>query len=524
MDAANRAGETNRRRTPGLRKSAFADTASTAHFGVYLDSSTGTVTWTPGGGRMVYVRNGARSPTLARVHQLLDTVDVLNGADARSSFAEIRARLAAPLIVALVGRSSSGKSTLLNALVRNRVAATDETECTRVVTLYQDGQPPRVEVFGLDGATSEEPGVRPKSYGRPADEIDYALAYFRCDRLRQDYRVIDTPGLSTNTAQSERATRRALLGPTNMPKADVVLFVTKEVDLLAQEKEFLGDIGATRRNTLFVASCADRAGGNVFDRDPFAIAREIADKMATRHAGLAMDVVPVSGKLAEAGEFGIERSDARSIAGLPPIKDALDWELMSSDPSTSELTRLQELVGQYGVVHGREHAAQGPVYFSDWLSQRSGIDALHHAIKTCFLRTADVLKARTALSNIRTIAQRSGETGWRESVLRALDDAWNDDALHPIRELAAVERLTKWDPQHPLIEEFDEVGGIIPDGTRFGLDADASARDVRRVIEQRIARCQERQLNSPPPAEASALPVLRYSYQLLLPNVEAKSR
>ena len=355
------------------------------HFGVYLDSSTGTVTWTPGGDRMVYVRNDARSPTLARVHQLLDTVDELSGADARSPFAETRARLAVPLIVALVGRSSSGKSTLLNALVRNRVAATDETECTRVVTLYQDGQPPRVEVFGLDGGKSEEPGVPPKTYGRSADEIDYALAYFQCDRLREDYRVIDTPGLSTNTAQSERATRRALLGPTKMPKPDVVLFVTKEVELLAQEKDFLGDIGATRRNTLFVASCADRAGGNVFERDPFAVAREIADKMADRHAGLAMDVVPVSGKLAEAGEFGIERRDARIIAGLQPINDALDWELLSSDQSTGELARLQELVGQYGIVHGREHAAQGPVYFSDWLSQRSGIDALHHAIKTCFL-------------------------------------------------------------------------------------------------------------------------------------------
>ena len=165
-----------------------------------------------------------------------------------------------------------------------------------------------------------------------------------------------------------------------------------------------------------------------------------------------------------------------------------------------------------------------PCTSPDWLSQRSGIDALHHAIKTCFLRTADVLKARTALEDIRTIAQRSGETVWRTAVLKAVGHAWNDDALHPIRELAAVERLTKWDPQRTLIAEFDQVGGIIADGTRFGLDAEASARDVRRVIEQRIAECQERQLSSPPPAEAFALPVLRYSYQLLLPNVEPRCR
>jgi hypothetical protein len=375
---------------------------------------------------MTDVHNGARSRTLARIHRLLDDVEHLTGAGARGPFAQTRARLIAPLIVALVGGSSSGKSTLLNALVRNRVAATDETECTRVVTLYQDGQPPRVEVFGLDGAKSEVPGVPPDTYGRPADEIDYALAYFQCDRLREDYCVIDTPGLSTNTPQSERATRRALLGPTKMPKPDVVLFLTKEVELLGQEKAFLGDIGATRRNTLFVASCADRAGGNLFDRDPFTVARGIADKMAARHAGLAMDVIPVSGKLAEAGEFGIERSDARSIASLPLINDVVDWTQLVKDDSTgnaAELARLQQLVGQYGIVHGREHAANGPVYFSDWLRQRSGIDAIHDAIKACFLRSADVLKAKTALDDVDAIAHHSGHTAWRPAVLKAIDEA-----------------------------------------------------------------------------------------------------
>jgi hypothetical protein len=417
--------------------------------------------------------------------------------------------------VALVGSSSSGKSTLLNALVRKQVAATDQTECTRIVTQYQDGQPARVEVFGLDGVETELPGVLHRSYGRPADEIDYAMAYFPCDRLRNDYCVIDTPGLSTNTAQSERATRRALIGPTNMPKADVILFVTKEVELLLQEKDFLGDIGATRRNTLFVVSCADRMGGNVFERDPFAVAREVADKMAMRHAGLAIAVVPVSGKLAEAAEFGVERPDAASIAGLSPINEALDWELLLGDQSTAdtaELARLQELVGQYGIVHGREHAAKGTVHFSDWLRQRSGIDAVHSAIKTCFLRSADVLKARTALEDIRAIAHQTKRT---REVLQAVDAARADDALHPIRELAAVEHLTKWDPENPLIKEFDEVSGITADCTRFGLSPNASAREIRRAIEERIATCQERQVSSPPPAEAAALPVLRYSYLLL---------
>ena len=54
-----------------------------------------------------------------------------------ADIALIAARLDGPLRVAVVGRVKAGKSTLLNALVRDRLAATDAGECTRVITEYQ---------------------------------------------------------------------------------------------------------------------------------------------------------------------------------------------------------------------------------------------------------------------------------------------------------------------------------------------------------------------------------------------------
>ena len=46
-------------------------------------------------------------------------------------------RLDEPLRVAIAGRVKAGKSTLLNALVGERLAATDAGECTRIVTWYR---------------------------------------------------------------------------------------------------------------------------------------------------------------------------------------------------------------------------------------------------------------------------------------------------------------------------------------------------------------------------------------------------
>ena len=45
----------------------------------------------------------------------------------------------------------SGKSTLLNALVGERLAPTDAGECTRIVTWFTDGHTYRVDIHPFDG-------------------------------------------------------------------------------------------------------------------------------------------------------------------------------------------------------------------------------------------------------------------------------------------------------------------------------------------------------------------------------------
>src|SRR5512138_3921251 len=81
-----------------------------------------------------------REPLIDRTRGVLSRAfDVYRGTGHDARLATLRARLDEPLRVAIAGRVKSGKSTLLNALVGERLAPTDEGECTRIVTWYRDG-------------------------------------------------------------------------------------------------------------------------------------------------------------------------------------------------------------------------------------------------------------------------------------------------------------------------------------------------------------------------------------------------
>jgi predicted GTPase len=90
------------------------------------------------------MRDKQRSDGLTgSVHRLLDLAEpVLRNPPGR--IAELRERLAGPLRVAIAGKVKAGKSTLLNALVGEKVAPTDAGECTRIVTWYRDSHNYRV--------------------------------------------------------------------------------------------------------------------------------------------------------------------------------------------------------------------------------------------------------------------------------------------------------------------------------------------------------------------------------------------
>ena len=93
-----------------------------------------------------------RAGCCARIVELCDEAEQrLEGEEARAGVRAVRAQLAEPLRVAVAGRVKSGKSTLVNALLRHKVAPTAYGECTRAVTWFRFGYPPQARLGQVPG-------------------------------------------------------------------------------------------------------------------------------------------------------------------------------------------------------------------------------------------------------------------------------------------------------------------------------------------------------------------------------------
>ena len=124
-------------------------------------------------------------------------------------------RLNGPLRVAIVGRVKAGKSTLLNALVRDRLAATDSGECTKVITEYRKavsydvrGQLPEGDWVDIP-STRDEQGLHIALPDHLLGVVHRMVVCWPSSTL-ESVTYIDTPGLASINAENSTLTESAL--------------------------------------------------------------------------------------------------------------------------------------------------------------------------------------------------------------------------------------------------------------------------------------------------------------------------
>ncbi|WP_370151372.1 dynamin family protein [Streptacidiphilus sp. EB129] len=181
-------------------------------------------------------------------------------AEARAALAEQRRRFSEPIRVALVGRVSAGKSTLANALLGGRYAATGATELTYNVNWFRNAPGAGLTIHHLGGPVErvDPPTVAAlvalTARRREADQgflagIDY-LEFAHPNPNLAMFDLIDTPGLDSVFATDSATTLRVLglsedgVRATSLrhaAEANALVHVLSSRGQAAREEELLGD-------------------------------------------------------------------------------------------------------------------------------------------------------------------------------------------------------------------------------------------------------------------------------------------
>ncbi|MBG0564138.1 dynamin family protein [Actinoplanes aureus] len=455
-----------------------------------------------------------------RTRVLLDhALPVYRGTEHAARLAAVRERLDAPLRVAVAGRVKAGKSTLLNALVGERLAPTDAGECTRIVTWYQDGHTYQVQATPNRGEpralrfSREDGAIDVDLGGLNAKDVARLVVTWPAKALRT-VTLIDTPGIGSLSEQNAQHTWDLLVPEDEETPADAVVYLLRH--LHAGDIEFLRafhDTEVSRPspvNAIGVLSRADEIG--VGRLDSMASARRIATRLGTdaNVRRLVQSVVPVAGLLAETAVTltEVEVAQLRRVADLP-VRQAEEL-LLSADRFVNAMPELgltnlerEALLARFGLFGVRltstllrREVATTATDLSRELAERSGLTQLREIIGSLFVERSDVLKSRSALlalaETTRVCAQPGGE-----AVAAAVEEILA--SAHPFNELRVLSSLRAgWITGKPdVVTELERLiggsGGSAHE--RLQLAPDTGAGELTAAAGQALARWQRRAEN-----------------------------
>jgi hypothetical protein len=418
-------------------------------------------------------------------------------------------RMNEPLRVAIAGQVKAGKSTLLNALVGEEIAATDAGECTRAVTWYRAAETPRVTVHPADAPPRQLPIDRRDGALRidlGTAPVDRVVVDWPSQNLRS-MTLIDTPGLQSISAEISARTAGFLAGDDEPAEADAVIYLMRH--LHSSNVRFLesfydrGIARATPVNTIAVLSRADEIGaGRV---DALMSARRIARRYGAdeKMRALCQTVVPVSGLLAQAGRTMRQAEFAAFLELVRAKRSDVESALLSADrfarydglePDVSvDLLHRFGLGGvRLAVTLVRQGFDSAPKLAAE-LVRRSGLDELREVLTAQFTARAELLKARSALLALDVVLSRAIRPETQSLVVEVERIVAGAHEFAELRLLSSLRLGSVKLPADVLAEAERLLGGLgVGSTTRLGLGVHATTAEQRNAALDALSRWRRR--------------------------------
>lgn len=383
--------------------------------------------------------------SLVRLGQQLR--DALPPGVQRDEVDRIAATAHQPVRIAVVGRVSTGKSTLVNALLGRTIAATAAEDCTRYPTVYSYGAPEQALAVGEDGTRTPLPLEIARSEPPPGTaRFEVSL---QTEVLRR-ITLLDSPGLA-GTATASGAAR----APGLIRDYEILLYLfrgelrTDDTWVLDDHAEATRALTEGALPTVGVLAHADNFGdGGWGDDDPLERARLSCAERLAQAAGRFHQVVPVSALMAETVRTGgLTESDSRRLRRLRDVDPMLlRFGAGAPDDDPTVLDDLTAKLTGYGLNHGRAHAGSTHE-LSEWMLRRSGFDGLLASFDGLRPMVEHLRLARA----LRSFEDVLADPGTPIEARALLEQEVLGPAGHVARELRAYRLLAAEQPDHASV-------------------------------------------------------------------------
>lgn len=455
---------------------------------------------------------------------------------------EMRGRLDKPLRVAVVGVMKAGKSTLMNAILKEKILFTGTLECTYTVSWFKYGETPRLNIVfkdKKDGTKRDDQSaqfeelekwtVRPKDTEKHIiDDVAYVEIYYPNEILKI-MELIDTPGLKSTHVTDSQNTQDFLgqrleeeadeISSERTSTADAVIYAfsgsldAKDAQVLQAFQESTGN--ASPINAIGVFTKTDLYWDCISDPDanPLEIVAGARERYETLTKDKLYTVISVVAKPVEMvcglDEKTFDILDRLSKLGTAVLLDYLfDAKYFVTEPADDCMTvspedraHVNTLFGRYGIYIVTKAIQNGITReeLPEYLYERSGVNDASELILRHFGNRSYLIKVETMLRRIRlkvsTIRIENHTDGdivkTCDLILEEIEKIHENE--HSFEELGVLQAYYKGEfviSEPEMAEQFFQITGEYGSHceARLGFDGATDMRVMRKEARLRTQR------------------------------------